>query len=34
MRLTGNQSLTESHPHTEQKGMVDSLKALFYGGKN
>jgi len=31
MRLTGNQSLLESHPHTEQKGIVDSLKSLFSG---
>jgi len=34
MRLTGNQSLLESHQHTEQKGIVDSLKSLFSGGKN
>ena len=34
MRLTGNQSLLESHQHTEQKGIVDSLKSLFAGGKN
>ena len=33
-RLTGNQSLLESHQHTEQKGIVDSLKSLFAGGKN
>ena len=33
-RLTGNQSLLESHQHTEQKGIVDSVKALFSGGKN
>ena len=32
MRLTGNQSLIESHQHTEQKGVIDSLKALFEGG--
>ena len=31
-RLTGNQSLIESHPHTSQKGFIDTLKALFYGG--
>ena len=34
MRLTGNQSLLESHQHTEQKGVIDSLKSLFSGGKN
>jgi len=34
MRLTGNQSLLEAHQHTEQKGIVDSLKSLFAGGKN
>ena len=34
MRLTGNQSLLESHQHTEQKGIVDSLRSLFSGGKN
>ena len=33
-RLTGNQSLLESHQHREQKGIVDSVKALFSGGKN
>ena len=33
-RLTGNQSLLESHQHTEQKGIVDTLKSLFSGGKN
>ena len=33
-RLTGNQSLLEAHQHTEQKGIVDSLKSLFAGGKN
>ena len=31
MRLTGNQSLLESHQHTEQKGVIDSLKSLFAG---
>ena len=31
MRLTGNQSLLESHQHTEQKGVIDSLKSLFSG---
>jgi len=31
MRLTGNQSLNESHQHTEQKGVIDSLKSLFAG---
>ena len=30
-RLTGNQSLLESHQHTEQKGVIDSLKSLFSG---
>jgi len=30
-RLTGNQSLNESHQHTEQKGVIDSLKSLFAG---
>lgn len=34
MRLTGNQSLLESHQHTEQKGVIDSLKSLFAGGKH
>jgi len=34
MRLTGNQSLLESHQHTEQKGIVDSLMSFFSGGKN
>jgi len=33
-RLTGNQSLLESHQNNEQKGIVDSVKALFSGGKN
>ena len=31
MRLTGNQSLIEAHQHTEQKGVIDSLKSLFSG---
>ena len=31
MRLTGNQSLLESHQHTEQKGVIDSLMSLFSG---
>ena len=31
MRLTGNQSLIESHQHTEQKGVIDTLKSLFSG---
>ena len=31
MRLTGNQSLLEVHQHTEQKGVVDTLKSLFSG---
>jgi len=30
-RLTGNQSLLESHQHTEQMGVVDTLKSLFSG---
>ena len=30
-RLTGNQSLLESHQHTEQKGVIDTLKSLFSG---
>ena len=30
-RLTGNQSLLESHQHTEQKGVVDTVKSLFSG---
>ena len=30
-RLTGNQSLLESHQHTEQMGVIDSLKSLFSG---
>ena len=30
-RITGNQSLLESHQHTEQKGVVDTLKSLFSG---
>ena len=34
MRLTGNQSLLESHQHTEQKGIVDTLMSLFSGGKH
>ena len=34
MRLTGNQSLLEVHQHTEQKGVIDSLKSLFSGGKH
>ena len=32
IRLTGNQSLIESHQHTEQKGVIDTMKSLF-GGK-
>ena len=31
MRLTGNQSLIESHQHTEQKGVIDAMKSLFSG---
>ena len=31
IRITGNQSLIESHPHTEQKGVIDSMKSLFSG---
>jgi hypothetical protein len=34
MRLTGNQSLLEVHQHTEQKGVIDSLRSLFSGGKH
>ena len=33
IRITGNQSLLESHQHTEQKGAIDTLKSLFSGGK-
>jgi len=33
MRLTGNQSLLESHQHVEQKGIVDSMIALFGGAR-
>jgi len=32
VRLTGNQSLIESHQHTEDKGVVDKVKN-FLGGK-
>ena len=33
VRLTGNQSLLESHQHTEQKGAIDTIKSFFAGGK-
>ena len=33
IRLTGNQSLLESHQHTEQKSVTDTLRSLFSGGK-
>jgi hypothetical protein len=33
MRLTGNQSLIESHQHAKQKGVVNSLRTLLSGGK-
>ena len=32
IRLTGNQSLLESHQHTEDKGVVNRVKN-FLGGK-
>ena len=32
VRLTGNQSLLESHQHTEDKGVIDKVKNLL-GGK-
>ena len=32
IRLTGNQSLIESHQHTEEKGVVNRVKN-FLGGK-
>jgi len=33
IRITGNQSLLESHQHTEQKGAIDTLKSFFSGGQ-
>ena len=33
IRITGNQSLLESHQHTEQKGAIDTIKSFFAGGK-
>ena len=33
VRLTGNQSLLESHQHTEDKGTINKVKNLL-GGKN
>ena len=32
IRLTGNQSLLESHQHTEDKGVINRVKN-FLGGK-